>query len=111
MYRVTHPLADWVGLTLIWDVSRLVGRYCSYLLPKQAGGTPQIKVNPSEVRQEMCHPVHVLGNGCFNFVQSLMKVELLKVYIILSLGRKDVEDVSKITFSSPILFENKAFFQ
>ena len=29
----------------------------SYLLPKQAGGTPQIKVNPTEVRQEICHPV------------------------------------------------------
>ena len=60
MYRVTHLLADWVvGLTLIWDVTRLVGRYCSYLLPKQAGGnqSPQIKVNPTEVRQEMCHPV------------------------------------------------------
>ena len=54
---MTHLLADWVGLTLIWDVPRLVGRYCSYLLPKQAGGTPQIKVIPTEVRQEMCHPV------------------------------------------------------
>ena len=54
-YRETHLLADWVGLTLIWDVPRLVGRYCSYLLPKQAGGTPQIKVNPTE---EMCHPVY-----------------------------------------------------
>ena len=43
-YRVTHLLADWVGLTLFLDVPRLVVRYCSYLLPKQAGGTPQIKV-------------------------------------------------------------------
>ena len=34
-----------------------MGRYCSYLLPKQAGGIPQIKVNPTEVCQEMCHPV------------------------------------------------------
>ena len=57
LYRVTQLLADWVGLILIWDVPRLVGRYCSYLLPKQAGRTPQIKVNPTEVRQEMCHPV------------------------------------------------------
>ena len=55
---MTHLLADWVGLTLIWDVPRLVGRYCSYLLPKQAGVTLQIKVNPCEVCQEMCHPVH-----------------------------------------------------
>ena len=29
LYRVTHLLADWVGLTLIMDVPRLVGRYCS----------------------------------------------------------------------------------
>ena len=63
MYRVTHLLADWVGLTLIWDVPRLAGRYCSYLLPKQAGGTSQIKVNPTEVRQEMCHPVNMFVNS------------------------------------------------
>ena len=44
-YRETHLLADWVGFTLIWDFPRLVGRYCSYLLPKQAGGTPQILVD------------------------------------------------------------------
>ena len=36
---------------------RLVGRYCNYLLPKQAWGTPQIKVNPTQVRQQMGHPV------------------------------------------------------
>ena len=53
----------WVGLTLIWDVPRLVGRYCSYLLPKQAGGTPQIKVNPTQVRHQMCHPVFSLYNA------------------------------------------------
>ena len=27
------------------EFPRLVGRYCSYLRPKQAGGTPQILVN------------------------------------------------------------------
>ena len=32
----------WVGLTLIWRVPRLVGRYCRYLLPKHDGGTFQI---------------------------------------------------------------------
>ena len=57
MYRVTHLLTDCVGLTLVWDVPRLVDRYCSYILPKQAGGTPQIKVNPTEVHLEMCRPV------------------------------------------------------
>ena len=32
----------WVGLTWIWGVPSAVGRYCSYLLPKQDGGTSQI---------------------------------------------------------------------
>ena len=30
---------------MIWDVPRLVCRYYSYLLPMQAGGTPQILVD------------------------------------------------------------------
>ena len=38
-YRVGHLLADLGGLTWIWRVPRLVGRYCSYLLPKHDGGT------------------------------------------------------------------------
>ena len=58
LYRMTQLLADWVGLILIWDVPRLVGRYSSYLLPNQAGGTPQIKFNPTEARHEMCHPIY-----------------------------------------------------
>ena len=36
----------------------LVGRYCSYLLPKQDGGTSQIKVNPTQVLGQMNYPVH-----------------------------------------------------
>jgi len=58
-YTTGWPICwrTWVGLTSIWDVPRLVGRYCSYLLPKQVGGTPQIKVNPTQVRQQMGHPV------------------------------------------------------
>ena len=31
-------------LSFLLEFPRLVGRYCSYLLPKQAGGTPQILV-------------------------------------------------------------------
>ena len=54
-------LRTWVGLTWIWRVPRLVGRYCSYLLPKHDGGTFQIKVNPTQVRGEMPHPV--VGRG------------------------------------------------
>ena len=72
MYRVTHLLVDWVGLTLIWDVPRLVGRFCSYLLPMQAGGTPQMKVNQTKVHQEMCHPVDQLNSiDCVTY-QSLL---------------------------------------
>ena len=48
---------------MIWDVPRLVGRYYSYLLPKQAGGTPVIKVNPTQVRQQMGHPVVLNESG------------------------------------------------
>ena len=43
MYRECHLLGNlgWVDLDL-GSSPRLVGRYCSYLLPRQAGGTPQI---------------------------------------------------------------------
>ena len=44
VYRVRQVLVTWVGLTWIWRVPRLVGRYCSYLLPKQTGGTTQIPI-------------------------------------------------------------------
>ena len=49
LYRVTHLVANlgWVDLDL----------GSSYLLPKQDGGTSQIKVNPTQVRHQMCHPV------------------------------------------------------
>ena len=50
-------MRTWVGLTWIWEVSPAGGRYCSYLLPKQGGGTFQIRVNPSQVPQELGHPV------------------------------------------------------
>ena len=39
IYRVRQVLVTWVGLTWIWRVPRLVGRYCSYVLPKQGDGT------------------------------------------------------------------------
>ena len=52
----------WVGLSLILGVPPDGGRYCSYLLPMQDGGAFLIKVNPTQVRQEMGHPV-VLNNN------------------------------------------------
>ena len=61
-YRLAHLLANlgWVDLDL--GSSPAVGRYCSYLLPKQDGGTSQINVNPTQVRQEMSHPVDIVLN-------------------------------------------------
>ena len=59
LYRVTHLLANlgWVDL----DLGSSPGwwpplGHCSYILPKQDVGTSQIKVNTTQVRQEMCHP-------------------------------------------------------
>ena len=34
-----------------------MGSYCSYLLPKQDGGTSQIQVNPTQLRDHQNHPV------------------------------------------------------
>ena len=63
LYRVT--LVWWsdtlVGLTSIWEFPGLVGNYCSYLLPKQYGGTPQIYVNPTKVSDHYGHPLHCAG--------------------------------------------------
>ena len=56
-YRVAHLLANLGLVDLIWGVPPAGGRYCSYLLPKQGGGTFQIRVNQSQVRQEMVRPV------------------------------------------------------
>ena len=46
VYRASHVLVDlgWVGYRF-GEFPRMVGRYCSYLLPKQDGGTPQIIVD------------------------------------------------------------------
>ena len=47
----------WIGLIQIWGVPGQVGRYCSCLLPKQDVETFQILVNPTQVREQMVHPV------------------------------------------------------
>ena len=41
----------------VGEFPRLVGRYCSYLMPKQDGGTSQINVNPTKVFDHQSHPV------------------------------------------------------
>ena len=45
---------------MIWGVPPAGGRYCSYLMPKQDGGTSQIKVNPTQVRHQISHPVLIV---------------------------------------------------
>ena len=49
-----------LGWLRFGEFSRLVGLYCSYLLPKQDGGTSQIKVNPTQVRHQISHPVLIV---------------------------------------------------
>ena len=44
-YRVTRLLGNNLPLTWFRQFRQLPGRYCSYLLPKQDGGTFQIQVN------------------------------------------------------------------
>ena len=44
LYRASHVLED-LGWVRFGEFPRLVGRYGSYLLPKQDGGTSQIHVN------------------------------------------------------------------
>ena len=45
---VTCPRRPWLGWLRFGELSRLVGRYCSYLLPKQGGETSQIQVNKTQ---------------------------------------------------------------
>ena len=45
IYRVTHQNGYNLPLTLFQLLRQLLGRYCSYLLPRQDGGTSQIQVN------------------------------------------------------------------
>ena len=44
-YRVTHVVDENLPLTQFRQFRQLVGRSCSYLLPRQDGGTYVIQVN------------------------------------------------------------------
>ena len=58
-----------------------MGRYCSYLLPKQDGGTSQIKVNPTKVRHQICIPVaRDLSNSIYNTSNSGVKFSWSTLY-------------------------------
>ena len=54
---VSHQVWTWVGLTDILGVQPAVRRNCSYLLPRQNGGTPHIKVNPNQCPDLMTNPI------------------------------------------------------
>ena len=70
-----------VGLTYIWGVPRLVGCYCSYLLPKQDGGTFQIYVNPTKVSRETADSVHTHTHTCTASVQLwLLRIPVVRVW-------------------------------
>ena len=45
LYRVTHLVEENLPLTQFRQFRQLVGRYCSYLLPRQVDGTFKIQVN------------------------------------------------------------------
>ena len=45
MYRVTHLLGNKLPLTKFQKFRQLLGCCCSFLLPRQGGGTSQIQVN------------------------------------------------------------------
>ena len=59
----------------------LVGRYCNYLLPKLVGGTPQIKVNQTEVRQQMCHPVVGLSSHSHRITYIYSAIHPLVIHV------------------------------
>ena len=44
-YRVTHLVGNNLLLTQLRHIWQLVGRYCSYLLPRHDGRTDKIQVN------------------------------------------------------------------
>ena len=59
MYRLGLVVwqLGWIDLDLGSSPGWWAGTVASYLLPKQDGGTSQIKVNPTQVRHQMGHLV------------------------------------------------------
>ena len=45
MYRVVHSEWKNLPLTKFQQFRQVVGRYCSYLMPRHDGGTSKIQVN------------------------------------------------------------------
>ena len=57
LYRVTHLLADWLGFLGFGMFHFLAWAAPQLQYSPTACGTSQIEVNPSQVREEMGHPV------------------------------------------------------
>ena len=60
-----------LGWLRFGEFPRLVGRYCSCLLPKQNGGTSHIKVNPTWCPDLMNNPVHSFSSSLLTWRESL----------------------------------------
>ena len=65
MYRVTILRGDNLSLTWFQHFWQLVGRYCSYLLPRQDGGISQNYVSGRFLPFGMVPLYWVLGNPNF----------------------------------------------
>ena len=67
-YRVIQMDLDlgWPGWPIFWMLPRLVGRYHSYLLPKQDDGASEIYVKPTQVRDLLGHPQSGAGSRVFS---------------------------------------------
>ena len=57
LYRVTHLLGKNLPLTWFRQFRQLVGCYCSYLLPRQDGGTSQYPSQQEVFTKQMGHPI------------------------------------------------------
>ena len=80
---------SWVGLTLILDVPSSCPLAQPVLpisyQPKQnqaEGGKAQIKVNPTQISDQMDHPVCILGGDNTNFTALTMANGLFSVLVI-----------------------------
>ena len=86
-YRAYRVLVDlgWVDLDLAFgEFPQLVGCYCSYLLPKQGGGTSQIQVNITQsTRTYFTIPVAAYNlNWFFVDIQSMEPITQLSLTTI-----------------------------
>ena len=73
-----------LGWLRFGEFPRLVGRYCSYLLPKQDGGTSQIQVNKTQsTRTWDARALYISWSHLTNVKSSLgIRVTVTKILIM-----------------------------